>query len=329
MNSKLIMLTTIIVISGCVWFGGVTNAQAGSKLLLVPISGDNAKPLNNIVTVAKANGDYTDPIQALASITDASEGNRYVLIIGPGDYLLSQPLVMKSNVNIVGSGKALTRLVGSFSGGNDDTEAVVVLADDSRLQGLAIQNNGGSGAICIGIASGAFGQHISTEVSDVDIAVQGCNSTRGINSIFSKLKINRVSITASGQITSTGLTSINSEVFISELQIYASGTNINRGITNTTGSLIIADSNIRAFGGLNHNGLSNNNNLSSAKIFNSVISASSSGESENVALTASNGVGEHQTYVVNSSLEGVVTGDPKCSFVFLANGNPLDSACAP
>jgi hypothetical protein len=274
--------------------------------------------------VAKANGDYTDPVQALASITDASEGNRYVLIIGPGNYLLSQPLVMKSNVNIVGSGKTLTRLQGGFSSnGSDDTAAAVITADDSRLEGLAIKNVGGPGSHCIGVLSGAFGQNISMEISDVDIDVQGCNSSRGINSIFSKLRISRVSIAASGAIGATGIVSINSAISISELQLHASGANNNTGIRNSTGSLTIADSNIRTSNGDNQTGVRNANELASARIVNSIISASSSGPSKNVSVSASNGAGEDETYVINSSLEGALTGNPKCSFVFEANGNPL------
>ena len=48
---------------------------AQTKVVVIPLFGDDAKPLKNIVTVAKANGNFADPVAAVNSIKDASVSN--------------------------------------------------------------------------------------------------------------------------------------------------------------------------------------------------------------------------------------------------------------
>ncbi|HIJ88792.1 MAG TPA: hypothetical protein HPP97_14135 [Desulfuromonadales bacterium] len=64
----------------------------------------------NVVVVAKSGGDFTDPIAAVASITDASDENPYLVQIMPGVYDLSGTIVMNNNIELVGSGEAVTKL---------------------------------------------------------------------------------------------------------------------------------------------------------------------------------------------------------------------------
>ena len=81
------------------------TASAQNKVIVVPLAGDDLKPLANIVTVATANGDFSDPIAAMASINDADGTNPYLVVIAPGVYDLgSQQLAMQSHVDIAGSG---------------------------------------------------------------------------------------------------------------------------------------------------------------------------------------------------------------------------------
>ncbi len=56
---------------------------AANKVVVIPLMGDNP-PLKNIVTVARANGKFTDPVAAVNSITDASASNPYLVVIGSG-----------------------------------------------------------------------------------------------------------------------------------------------------------------------------------------------------------------------------------------------------
>lgn len=71
---------------------------AENMLLNIPVYGTDPNPIRNVVTVAKSGGDYNSPIGALNSIHDADEDNRYTVVIGPGVYHLSGPLVMKPYV---------------------------------------------------------------------------------------------------------------------------------------------------------------------------------------------------------------------------------------
>ena len=96
------------------------TAQAHNKVVVIPMAGDDLQPLANIVTVAKANGDFSDPIAALNSIPTSgpkapSASNTYLIVIAPGTYLLASRLEMREYISIAGSGQQATTLNGSVS----------------------------------------------------------------------------------------------------------------------------------------------------------------------------------------------------------------------
>jgi pectin methylesterase-like acyl-CoA thioesterase len=76
----------------------------------------NRKP-KNIITVAKSGGDFTDPVAAVDSISDASATNPYLVVIAPGVYTVTQTLQMKQYVDIAGSGEEVTKLTGAIKTG--------------------------------------------------------------------------------------------------------------------------------------------------------------------------------------------------------------------
>ena len=82
---------------------------------VLSIKGDNAMQLKNVVTVSAHGGNFTDPVAAVNSITDASTSNRYLVVIGPGEYTITQTLIMKPHVDIIGSEKDTTKLRGAIS----------------------------------------------------------------------------------------------------------------------------------------------------------------------------------------------------------------------
>ena len=82
---------------------------AHTKVVVIPLFGDDVKRVNNIIIVAKANGHFTDPVAAVNSIKDASASNPYLVVIDRGDYTISQTLFMKEYVDIVGSGENVTK----------------------------------------------------------------------------------------------------------------------------------------------------------------------------------------------------------------------------
>ena len=84
----------------------LSQAVAAEKVV-IPL--DSAKKkLVHIVTVPVGDGDFTDPVAAVDSITDASAAKPYLVMIGPGVYTLTRTLVMKPFVTITGSGQDYT-----------------------------------------------------------------------------------------------------------------------------------------------------------------------------------------------------------------------------
>jgi hypothetical protein len=72
----------------------------------------------NVVIVAKSGGDFTDPIAAMDSITDASDANPYLIKIMPGVYDLgSATMSLKSFVAVEGSGESVTKIKGTGPSG--------------------------------------------------------------------------------------------------------------------------------------------------------------------------------------------------------------------
>lgn len=72
------------------------------------------KKYANVVVVAKGGGDFTDPLAAVNSITNASSDNPYLVKIAPGKYDIgAQVINLPSFVDIEGSGEDTTSIVGS------------------------------------------------------------------------------------------------------------------------------------------------------------------------------------------------------------------------
>ena len=116
-------------------------AVAQDRVVVIPLN--SAKELNHVVTVSATGGDFTNPVAAVNSITDASAAKPYLVMIGPGVYTLTQTLVMKPFVTISGSGRNATTLTGAISLGNATNSAVISGADNATLRGLTVENTGG------------------------------------------------------------------------------------------------------------------------------------------------------------------------------------------
>lgn len=65
--------------------------------------------LAQTVMVAKSGGDYTTISDALTSITDASSGKRYTIVVSPGVYI--EDITMKSWISIIGVGGPLVTTI--------------------------------------------------------------------------------------------------------------------------------------------------------------------------------------------------------------------------
>lgn len=106
--------------------------MAQNKVVVIPLSGDDLKPLANVITVAKENGDFVSPLDAMNSISDASETNPYLIVMAPGVYELgTSALFMKPFVSVAGSGPNITVIKGTGS-------KVINMADDTFIQDLSV-----------------------------------------------------------------------------------------------------------------------------------------------------------------------------------------------
>ena len=160
---------------------------AQTRVVVIPLPGDDSKPLKNIITVAKANGDFSNPVTAVNSITDASAGNPYLVVIGPGVYDLTQTLVMKEYVDIVGSGENVTRLTGAISTGSHDASSAIISGENNAsLCSLTVENTGGSSYSIALFNSGA-----SPIVKDVAATASAEIGSYGVSNFFPSPKIRR------------------------------------------------------------------------------------------------------------------------------------------
>ena len=181
-----------------------TGASHADRVVVVPLGA--AKQLGNVVTVAKQHGDFTDPAAAMASITDASEDNPYLLLIGPGVYTLSRQLVAKPYVRIQGSGVGTTILKGAVAGATPADGGLIKATYPSNTGGaieisdLTLINNG-KGAVAGGIYGG-FSLIEKLIIQHIDIIISSTNLGYGIsgksNGQSSKISISNCNIDIRG-----------------------------------------------------------------------------------------------------------------------------------
>ncbi len=158
-----ICLTTLI------FFALISWAGAHQKVVVVPLQGSSGTNLDNIITVSPQGGDFTSPVAAVNSISGNSSTNRYLVFIGPGVYTLTQPLVLKSYVDVRGSGEDATILTGSISSSTiGPSSAMVVGATFSGLADLSIRNTGGGN-----YSTGIYNSGATYDISNVDVQAWG------------------------------------------------------------------------------------------------------------------------------------------------------------
>jgi len=163
---------------------------------------------SNTVSVAKSGADYTTITEALASITDASGDNRYVVNVAPGTFEEADFVTVPAFVHLRGSGQGITT-VRVLGGSNQTTPAAsaVLLEDLGAISALRIENDAASG-IAIGLfVSAASRQTIIRNVT-VDAQVGTGTGATGIQMVDSDAVVLNCRATASGgTIVNTGLTS--------------------------------------------------------------------------------------------------------------------------
>ena len=276
-------LLALVAILGAI--SVLAGPAAAPQLVTIPDCGDC-----NVIVVAKDGGNFTDPIAAMAHIDgqtpDAS--NRYLLYIGPGTYLLSEPLQMLEYVDIQGAGEGVTILTRGGSGTHpqtDSSSATVSGANSAELRYLTVENIGGL-AFAIGIHSNGT----SPKLSHVTASVFGATSVNyGLYNVNASPVMTFVTALASGGdgTNSYGLSNnSSSSPRMTNVTVSASGSTNNLGVSNSTSSSPrMTNVSATATGGTNSYGVSNDS--SSPQM--TIVTATASGATNNYAVRNTGG----------------------------------------
>jgi hypothetical protein len=280
-----------------------------------------APPYKNVVTVAQSGGQFTSITDALNSIPDADDTNRYLVRVGPGTY--TDRVFMKEYVDIEGAGENATRITHPGSP-NPDT-GTVVGANNAELRSLTVENTGNdSEAVAI------FNDEASPSLLHVTVIASGGSVTNyGLyNRNFSSPKVTDVTVTAwdgPNLVQSIiGVFNLNgSSPNMTDVTVSASGAVIsNFGVTNNSSSPVMNNVTVTASGGAyNHNVGVNSFNSSSPEMNNVNVSASdAAGENVGVKSDSSStrivtsvitagGISSYGVQSVSTTVSGTVTID--------------------
>lgn len=102
----------------------------------------NATASSQLVRVAPSGGDYDNIIDALNSITGASQNKPYVVQVAPGQYYLSgQQVNLKPFVSLIGTSPESTIIQSAVGGENREQDcAVIVVPKNAKVSNLTVRN---------------------------------------------------------------------------------------------------------------------------------------------------------------------------------------------
>lgn len=196
--------------------GAVTDAKIAG-----PISRAKIQKYAGVAIVAKSGGDYADPVAAMNDLATWCSAPPCLVQIMPGTYDVGQGLAIRNGVDIAGSGRGVTSLVGGPDGtyeSNAVVEGWSYAALTSEVRDLTIQhtNPGYEGVgvinvpflrrVSVIVASGTFasvgvvarnGGAVTLE--DVSVEVGGASYNIGVTNLWeSPLTLRNSAVTATG-----------------------------------------------------------------------------------------------------------------------------------
>lgn len=183
---------------------GLSSALAGKAD--VSHNHDNLyqKKYANVIVVAKSGGDFTSPVDAMNSITDASSTNPYLVSIMPGVYNIGLiSLQMKPYVDIEGSGENVTKITGNINSG---MYGVVDGASYAEIRFLTIENTGSDTNIGFSI-----NQKTNTKMTNITVNATGHSYATGIYNNDSSTVMTNITVNVSGYWYVGGIGSSGSE----------------------------------------------------------------------------------------------------------------------
>jgi hypothetical protein len=280
-----------------------SQAYSHQIVTVVPLN-QKVTSMKNVVTVSESGGDFQDIASALDSITDANTNNPYTIMVGPGKYSITGPIIMKDSVSLLGAGRTATTLTGNISvAGDAPASSIIVAANNSTISGLTIINSGGAGYV-VGISSksatnssihgvnleisggtisfGIVDDSGELDVSDVDITTSGAsNQNNGVSCTQSQSQYKNINITqtASGNTLSWGFDLQNGcSLMMNDISVTGSGGYETEGISSSgTSSFTCNSCQLDSQGGSNGGVGVFQNTSGTATISNSTIKADSTG----------------------------------------------------
>ncbi|MEM7196475.1 MAG: hypothetical protein AAF402_16200 [Pseudomonadota bacterium] len=181
---------------------------------MIPLFGEDSRSVRNVIVVAKSGGDFDNPAETAGSITDASESNPYLILIAPGEYQIGdEQIILNPFVELVGSGKTVTRLVASIGSSLEDSEAaVIVTGDETSVSNLSIENTRTSSN-----SLGIFSDGGSSKIDNVSITTASGSAGGfqvGILSDGAETKITRSEIELDSGGVQVGIFARNQSVLV-------------------------------------------------------------------------------------------------------------------
>ena len=196
---------------------------------------DAADAPDRVVWVADdGTGDFLLLSTALASITDASASNPYVVRIAPGEYTETATVALKTYVAVEGSGQGVTTITCACGSDTYAASSATVSAGDvvAEIRHLTINNTGGDT-----YSTGVWTQDVvDGTVSMSDLTATGTGGTTrnyGVNNASSSPSMTDVTATGTGGTYSYGVNNYDSSSpSMTNVTATATGGTNNRGVYN-------------------------------------------------------------------------------------------------
>lgn len=203
--------------------------------------------------VAKSGGDFTSLQAALASITDNSANNPYVIRIAPGVYTETSATYLKDYVDVVGSGEHVTTLT-CACGASSWLEGATLAASNpgsglhTTVRHLTVINTGGD-ALASAVAAIDADDNVRFEhVTATATATGVSDATAGVynDGSPSSATLTHVTASASGGTTAAGVVHTGAPESPRYTDLVASGSDaaIALGLFLNSGSVIVSGSEI-------------------------------------------------------------------------------------
>lgn len=181
----------------------------------------------NVIWVAASGGNFTSVRLAMNSISGVGQ---YVINVAPGTYIETAPIIMKNNVDLVGSGQGRTTITCACAQGlNPGLHSTVYAGGDINggIRDLTLVNTGGLSSVSVALEV----DQVTAKFSIVDTTLIATNGAVPLSQAMgmwirlgsNHLAIDRVTTHVSGAPTNYGIFTQGDEVMIRNSFIEALG----------------------------------------------------------------------------------------------------------